>query len=68
MNLLIDGDQAAVQCRFKARMAAGPSYDNLYAFFFRFDGEKIAEIWEHLDMGYLYGRLQMDPAWVREGA
>jgi ketosteroid isomerase-like protein len=67
MHLLRDGDHAAAHFRLTGRMAGGAPYDNVYVFMFRLSGEKIVEVWEHVDTAYFYGRAGIDPVWTREG-
>jgi ketosteroid isomerase-like protein len=65
VNLVAEDGKAGVLFRMTARTTSGIDYDNLYSFFFRCELNKIAEIWELVDTGYLYGLLNIDPAWVR---
>jgi ketosteroid isomerase-like protein len=69
LHIIVEGDHGAAQFRISGKTTQGElDYDNLYAFFFRFSSGHIAEIWEHVDTGYLYGLLEIDPVWVRPAA
>ena len=46
----------------QAVMAEGASYDNDYVYLFRFDGPKIAEVWEYLDTAYFFERRDTSSA------
>jgi len=65
LSLLVQGDEAAARFRMTARTRSGLDYDNLYAFFFRFEAARIVEVWENVDTGYVYGIFNIDPVWVR---
>ena len=67
MNLLVDGDQAAVQFRMTGRMPGDIDYDNQYAFFFRCAGDRIVEVWENIDTAYVYRRLGIEATWIPSG-
>jgi ketosteroid isomerase-like protein len=53
--LTADEQTGAAQVRLSTSLAAsGDVYENIYVYFFRFAGGKIAEIWEHLDTAYAF--------------
>jgi len=53
--LVADENIGAAQVNLSARLAAsGELYENVYVYFFRFSGGKIAEMWEHLDTAYAF--------------
>ena len=53
--LVADEHLGAAQVQLSTRLAAsGEPYENVYAYFFRFQQGKIAEIWEHLDTAYAF--------------
>jgi len=55
-RVMVGGDMVAVQASMKAVMTEGADYDNDYVYLFRFEGPKIAEVWEHLDTAYFFER------------
>ena len=55
---------SAVQFRIAGTMPSGVPYDNSYAFFFRFSGAQICEIWENVDTAYVYGKMQISADWL----
>jgi uncharacterized protein len=65
IKLITEGDEVAIQCFMKARALAGFDYANQYAFFFRYSGDRIMEIWENADTAYVYGVFGIDAKWVR---
>ena len=53
--LTADEQTGAAQVRLSTSLAgSGDAYENIYVYFFRFSGAKIAEIWEHLDTAYAF--------------
>jgi len=64
MMIVAEGGLVAVQFRMTAQTASGRDYDNQYAFFFRCEGGQIAEIWENVDTGYVYGVFGIEPTWI----
>ena len=67
LTLVAEDDRVAVQFRMTARTLSGFDYDNQYAFFFRYSGGQITEIWENVDTGYVYGVFGIEPTWIRGG-
>jgi ketosteroid isomerase-like protein len=58
LGLVAQGERVAAEVRIRGRSAAtGLPYENLYAFFFRIAGGRIAEVHEHLDTAYAKERL-----------
>jgi ketosteroid isomerase-like protein len=57
-HLLVDGDAAAVHGSFDTQTVTGEPYSNNYVFIFEFEDGLISQVWEHLDTGYLYPRLE----------
>jgi ketosteroid isomerase-like protein len=53
-RLITGGDCVAAQATLTATMAAGAPYVNQYVYVFRFEGSKIAEVWEYLDTAYFF--------------
>jgi ketosteroid isomerase-like protein len=53
--VVADDEVGAAQVHLSTTLAAsGTPYDNTYAYIFRFEDGKIAEIWEHLDTAYAF--------------
>jgi ketosteroid isomerase-like protein len=53
--VVADGEVGAAQVHLSTTLAAsGTPYENTYAYIFRFENGKIAEIWEHLDTAYAF--------------
>jgi ketosteroid isomerase-like protein len=55
-RVLVDGELVAVQASLNAVMSEGADYDNQYVYLFRFEGPRIAEVWEYLDTAYFFER------------
>jgi hypothetical protein len=53
-RLITSGDCVAAQATMTATMAGGAPYTNQYVYVFRFEGSKIAEVWEYLDTAYFF--------------
>jgi uncharacterized protein len=51
-SMIAEGDHAAVQCSSDTTAANGKKYANRYHFYFRFDGDKIAEVREYCDTNH----------------
>lgn len=49
VSTMEDGHRIAIEANSWAELKNGKVYDNRYAFFFRFEGDLIAEIREHAD-------------------
>lgn len=53
--VVADDEVGAAQVHLSTTLAAsGTPYENTYAYIFRFENGKIAEIWEHLDTAYAF--------------
>jgi len=50
--IIAEGDHAAVQCESNTTAANGKKYNNRYHFYFRFEGDKIAEVKEYCDTNH----------------
>lgn len=61
-HLIVDDAMAAAHFRVTGRLGAGASYDNAYAYIFRFAGSKIVEVWEHVDTAQFYRLLEAQTA------
>ena len=65
--LVGENDHVVVQTQRHSVTADGADYDNAYVWVFRFVGERIDEIWEHLDTAYAYSVVprpeSTSPAW-----
>jgi uncharacterized protein len=48
-TIIAEGDHAAVQCESDTKAVNGRRYNNRYHFYFRFEGDKIAEVKEYCD-------------------
>lgn len=54
-HVVADEETGAAQVHLSTTLASsGIPYDNTYAYIFRFEDGKIAEIWEHLDTAYAF--------------
>lgn len=54
-HVVADDVVGAAQVQLSTTLAtSGAPYENVYAYFFRFESGKIAEIWEHLDTAYAF--------------
>lgn len=53
-HVLADGDMAVSHHTLRTTTMAGDPYENNYAFVFRLEDGKIAEVWEHLDTAHSY--------------
>jgi len=53
-RLIVGDDCVAAQATLTATMAGGAPYVNQYVYVFRFEGSKIAEVWEYLDTAYFF--------------
>jgi uncharacterized protein len=51
-TIICEGDHAAVQAESNTTAANGKKYANRYHFYFRFDGDKIAEVREYCDTNH----------------
>ncbi|HUA32466.1 MAG TPA: nuclear transport factor 2 family protein [Candidatus Binataceae bacterium] len=51
-QIIAEGDHAAVQCESDTTAANGKKYQNRYHFYFRFEGDKIAEVKEYCDTNH----------------
>jgi uncharacterized protein len=51
-TIIAEGDHAAVQCASDTTVANGKKYANQYHFYFRFEGDKIAEVKEYCDTNH----------------
>jgi ketosteroid isomerase-like protein len=67
VHLIVENDLAAVQFWMSGLTPARCDYNNQYAFFFRIDGDRIAEIWENIDTAYVYRKHGIEPTWVSRG-
>jgi ketosteroid isomerase-like protein len=57
-HVLVDGDVGAAQLTLRTTFAVnGMPYENSYAFVFRFEDGKIAEIWEHVDTAFVFDQI-----------
>jgi ketosteroid isomerase-like protein len=57
-HVIADESMGAAQVELTTTLASnGKPYHNIYAYVFRFDNGKIAEIWEHADTAYAFGQL-----------
>jgi ketosteroid isomerase-like protein len=56
-HVLGDNDFVLVHATLRATTAGGRDYENHYAMLQRFDGELVAEAWEHLDTAYAFSRF-----------
>lgn len=59
-HLIAEDDMVVSHHTLRTVTADGLDYENQYVFVFRFDGDKVAEVWEHLDTAYTYERLGLD--------
>jgi ketosteroid isomerase-like protein len=59
-HVLYDQDQGIVviHTNLEATTNAGLSYDNPYCLLYRFEGDRIVEVWEHADTAYAYARYK----------
>ena len=62
LHLIAEGDLVACHQTMRTLTAGGVDYENQYVFIFRFEGARIAEVWEHVDTAYVYDRLAQDAA------
>jgi ketosteroid isomerase-like protein len=53
-RLITGGDCVAAQATLTATMVGGSDYSNQYVYIFRFEGSRIAEVWEYLDTAYFF--------------
>lgn len=51
-ELVAEGNTVVVQARGEAKTKTGNDYNNLYIFFFRFEDEKVKEVFEFPDTAY----------------
>jgi ketosteroid isomerase-like protein len=51
-EMIAEGTTVVVRAKGEARTKSGHDYNNLYVFFFRFEGDKIVEMIEFLDTAY----------------
>lgn len=54
LKLIAEGDEVAAFFTLSAKLANGKAYENDYAFYFRVEGQQIAEVREHLESYYQY--------------
>jgi ketosteroid isomerase-like protein len=58
-----DGEKLSVRATLKARVAAtGEPYENAYTFFYRLDGNRIAESWEAFDTAFVVDQVRINAA------
>jgi ketosteroid isomerase-like protein len=60
-HLVAEGNLVACHHTLTALTARGAPYENEYLHLFRFEEGTIAEVWEHLDTAYAYGRFAERP-------
>jgi len=65
-HMTAEDDRVAVLAQRLAVGANGWPYDNEYHWLFRFEGDRIAEIWEVLDTSHAFTLLTLDPASWRD--
>ena len=56
-----EGDRIAVQAEGRATLRSGAPYCNVYAFVFRFAGDRVAEVTEYLDTAHLAQAFGVPP-------
>ena len=56
-QLVAEGDVAAVAFTRRSLTAAGTPYENEYCLVLRFDGDQIAEAWEHADTAHAFAQI-----------
>ena len=52
LAMVAEGDCVGANEVLRAVRATGEPYENMYCHWFRFEGEAIAEVWEHVDTCY----------------
>lgn len=59
-HVLYDEEEGVVvlHTNLEATTNAGLDYDNPYCLLYRFEGDVVAEVWEHADTAYAYSRYQ----------
>jgi ketosteroid isomerase-like protein len=61
-HLVAEGDIVVSHHTMRTVTAAGDEYENEFAFIFRLEDGRIAEIWEHLDTAHSYASLGLNNA------
>jgi ketosteroid isomerase-like protein len=56
-DLIEEGDRVAARLTVHGVLRGGMPYENGYHLFFRFDGDKIAEVWQQLDTAHAFTEL-----------
>ncbi len=61
-HITAEDDRVAILMQRRAIGANGRAYDNQYHWLFRFEQDRIAEVWEIMDTALAFELLDMDPS------